>query len=173
MREILAVRHLRLLTRSILTDFARMVYANKGRVFRLWLVSPWIGSREDGIDPLCILIEALRRRSCDVIVVTRPPKEVWHLQGEELLEKQLDAVVYHCASLHTKLYIAECNGFRGAILGSPNLTPRANSMNREVAVEFRTTTTNTDHEIGMIVNELIEYASALRGERDVTLKLGK
>src|SRR6185503_14423758 len=114
------MRRLRLLTQSILTSFAGMVYANQHRLYRLWLVTPWIGTIEEGIDPICVLIDALRRKACDVVVITRPPKEVWHLRGEELLEKELNAVIYHCASLHTKLYIAECNGFRGAVLGSPN-----------------------------------------------------
>lgn len=164
------MRNLRLLKRAILMSFAKMVYVNQNRVYRLWLVTPWIGTADEGADSLCLLIEALRRQRCDVVVITRPPKELWHLRGEQLLEKELKAVVYHCPSLHTKLYIAECNGFRGAVLGSPNLTPRANAVNREIAVEFRTTTTSGDYEIGIIINELIDYASSLRGERDVTLK---
>lgn len=164
------MRNLRLLKRAILMSFAKMVYANQNRVYRLWLVTPWIGTGDEGSDSLCVLIEALRRQRCDVVVITRPPREVWHLKGEQLLEKELNAIVYHCPSLHTKLYIAECNGFRGAVLGSPNLTPRANEFNREIAVEFRTTTTSGDHEIAIIINELIDYASSLREERDVTLK---
>ena len=154
-------------------SFAKMVYANQSRVYRLWLVTPWISTVEDGSDSLGLLIEALRRQRCDVVVITRPPKEVWHLRGEQLLEKELKAVVYHCPSLHTKLYIAECNGFRGAVLGSPNLTQRANTVNREIAVEFRSTSTSSDHEISILISELIEYASSLRGERDVTLKVRK
>ncbi|PYS21333.1 MAG: hypothetical protein DMF72_17760 [Acidobacteria bacterium] len=147
-----------------------MVYTNQGRLYRLWLITPWIGTAEGEVDPLCLLIDALRNKNCDVVVITRPPKEIWHLRGEELLEKELNAVIFHCPSLHTKLYIAECNGFRGAVLGSPNLTPRANTVNREIAVEFRSTATSDDHEIAVLINDLINYASSLRGERDVTLK---
>jgi hypothetical protein len=164
------MRRLRLLTQSILTNFAEMVYANQSRVHRLWLVSPWISTIEEGIDPLCVLIEALRKQSCAVVVITRPPKEAWHLRGEELLEKELRAMIHHCPSLHTKLYIAECDGFRCAVLGSPNLTPRANVTNREIAVEFRSTTMSNDDETAIFINELIHYASSLRGQRDVMLK---
>lgn len=147
-----------------------MVYANQSRVHRLWLVSPWIGFDDDGIDPLCLLIEAVRRSKCNVFVFTRPQTEAWHSRAIELLEKELDAVIYHAPSLHTKLYIAECNGFRGAVVGSPNLTPRANKLNREIAVEFRTTATGDAHEIGAVMNELVNYASNLRGESDVTMR---
>lgn len=164
------MRRLRLLTQSILTSFAKTVYANQSRVYRLWLVSPWISTLEEGVDPLCVLIDALRKQTCDVIVITRPPREGWHLRGEELLEKELKAIVYHCPSLHTKLYIAECNGFHCAVLGSPNLTPRANTINRELAVEFRTTTMSSDDETAIFIDELIHYASSLREQSDVTLK---
>jgi phosphatidylserine/phosphatidylglycerophosphate/cardiolipin synthase-like enzyme len=167
------MRNLRLLKHAILMTFAKMVYYNQNRVYRLWLVTPWISTVDEGADSISLLIEALRRQRCDVVVITRPPKEVWHLKGEQLLEKELNAVVYHCPSLHTKLYIAECNGFRGAVLGSPNLTLRANELNREIAVEFRTTTTGSDNEIGIMINQLIDYASSLREERDVTLKSAK
>lgn len=164
------MRHLQLLTRGILSSFCNMVYAYQDRVYRLWIIAPWIGADEEGLDPLYLLINALRRKRCSVVVITRPPKEPWHVRGETLLENELNAIVYHCPSLHTKLYIMECNGFRGAILGSPNLTGRANIVNREIAVEFRTTTTSSDHEIAILINELIDYASSLPGERDVTLK---
>lgn len=167
------MRDLRLLTKGILMSFAEMVYYNQRRAYKLWLVTPWVSSLEEGVDALCLLIDSLRGRNCDVILITRPPKHDWHTRSEELLETQLNAVVYHCSSLHTKLYILECDGFRGAVLGSPNLTPRANTFNREIAVEFRTGALSDEDDIGNIINELICYTSALRGENDVTLKTVK
>jgi phosphatidylserine/phosphatidylglycerophosphate/cardiolipin synthase-like enzyme len=164
------MRRIRILSRGILGDFAETVYANRNRVFRLWLISPWIGADDEGLDGLCLLIEALRGRKCDVIVVTREPKDAWHLKGVELIEKQINSTIFYCASLHSKLYIAECNGFRCAVLGSPNLTPRANTVNREIAVEFKTTTTTDDFEVALVINELTQYASSLRDEPDVMLK---
>lgn len=164
------MRRIRLLTREILSEFAKTVYANQHRIFRLWLVSPWIGADEGGLDPLYLLAESLRERKCDVILITREPKETWHLRGIEVIEQRTQSTVFYCGSLHSKLYIAECNGFRCAVLGSPNLTPRANKINREIAVEFKTTTTTDDYEVAVVINELTRYASSLRDEPDVTLK---
>ncbi len=147
-----------------------MVYHNRGRIKRIWLIAPWIGGSDPGRDPLYILVDALRNASCTVILITRPPKEVWHEKAVVLLEKYLPTTVYFCASLHTKLYLLECDGFRAAVLGSPNLTPRADRVNREIAVEFRSTRASDDDEVSAIINELAEYASALRGEDDVLLR---
>lgn len=164
------MRRMRILTRCILGDFAKTVYANQNRVFRLWIISPWIAADEEGLDGLCLLIEALRGRTCDVIVVTRKPKDLWHQKGLEVIERGMNPTIFFCPSLHSKLYIAECNGFRCAVLGSPNLTPRANAINREIAVEFKTTNTADYYEVALVINELTQYASSLRDEPDVTLK---
>jgi phosphatidylserine/phosphatidylglycerophosphate/cardiolipin synthase-like enzyme len=150
-----------------------MVYANQSRVYRLWLVSPWISTLEEKLDPLYVLIEALRKQRCDVVVITRPPKEGWHFRAEALLEKEVKATIYYCPTLHTKLYIAECDGFRGVVLGSPNLTSRADTTNRELAVEFRTTKMSGDDETAAFIDELIQYAYSLRDQRDVVLKFKK
>ena len=146
-----------------------MVYYNQRRAYRVWIVSPWVGGDDVRRDPLYLMIEAVRRTSCDLILITRPPKDTWHQDAVNLLEKYAGAAVYYCPSLHTKLYLLECDGFRGAILGSPNLTPRAERMNREIAIEFRTTA-SADDEVATVINELAEYASSLRGEEDVYLK---
>jgi len=66
-------------------------------------------------------------------------------------------------NLHTKLYILECDGFRHAILGSPNLTHKADARNDELAVSFRTTVQGSQNRISELINELTAYASALRG----------
>jgi phosphatidylserine/phosphatidylglycerophosphate/cardiolipin synthase-like enzyme len=77
--------------------------------------------------------------------------------------------LFACSSLHTKLYIAECNGFRGAVLGSANLTPRGDRANLELAVEFRTTSEKSADDVTTIISELSRYASDLRQHEDVRL----
>lgn len=163
------MKRLRLVSERILKSFANVVYANQSRVHRLWLVSPWIGAEEDGEDALLMLIDAVRNRPCIVILITRPPEAVWHAQAVELLKANSKAMVYLSPFLHTKLYIVECNGFRCALLGSPNLTPRGDRRNREIAVEFRTTIESPEDEVAAILTELTEYASLLRGETGVSL----
>ena len=158
-------RRVRILKASILHEFARTVHANEHRLSRMWLVSPWICGEGERTDALHLLIESVRRRrKCDVIVVTRKPTAVWHLNAIHLIGRNTQSTVFHCDTLHTKLYIVECDGFRSAIIGSPNLTTRANALNKELAIEFRTTITNDDDDVAAIINELIEYASGLRGE---------
>ena len=59
----------RILKTSILDDFARAVHANAYRIFRMWLVSPWICGEGEKTDALYLLVESVRRRpKCDVIV---------------------------------------------------------------------------------------------------------
>lgn len=163
------MRRVRLVTERILGTFASLVDANRDRAYRLWLISPWIGLHAGADDPLLLLLDAARARRCSIIVITRPPEHAWHSRAIELLSKSELAVVYFARHLHTKLYIAECDGFRAAILGSPNLTPRADRANSEIAVEFRTTQENVTDDVTAIVAELTEYASSLRGEQGVVL----
>jgi phosphatidylserine/phosphatidylglycerophosphate/cardiolipin synthase-like enzyme len=157
-------RRLRILTRSILGEFARVVHVNGDRIYRLWLISPWICGQGERADPVYPLIESLRKRPCDVFVITRPPTALWHDEAVRLLKSHAQATVYYCDDLHTKLYIAECNGFRGAVLGSPNLTSRANARNRELAIELRTTVSTDDDDVASLINDLTRYASSLRAE---------
>jgi hypothetical protein len=163
------MRRVRLVTDRILATFAAIVDANRDRAYRLWLISPWIGLDSGDDDPLLLLLDAARVRSCSIIVITRPPDHAWHARAIELLAASELAVIYTARHLHTKLYIAECDGFRAAILGSPNLTPCADRNNAEIAVEFRTTHENITDDVTAIVTELTEYASSLRGEPGVAL----
>ena len=48
------MRQIRLLTRAILDKFATMVYANRERIYRVWIVSPWIGAEDAGVDPFLV-----------------------------------------------------------------------------------------------------------------------
>lgn len=157
-----SVAGVRLLTNRILFTFAELVHHNRRRVNRVWLVSPWIGSEEKGYDPVLALLNALRGTRCSVILITRPPQEVWHERAVHLVKSNTGALVYEDPALHTKLYILECDGFRAAVVGSPNLTPRANQRNRELAIELRTTMDGDGDDAAHIISELTEYAYALQ-----------
>jgi PLD-like domain len=157
------MKRVRLLTDSILANFANAVFVHRDIIYRLWIVAPWVGYEQARTDPILQLIDALRGKKKSVTIITRPPAEIWHADAIRLFEANIKPVVYYCANLHTKLYIMECDGLRSAILGSPNLTPRANTLNREIAVEFRTTTDSPKDDIAILINDLTQYASELRG----------
>lgn len=164
------MRRIKLITTGVLTAFANIVYANQTRAHRVWLVSPWLQSDARSRDSLSLLIDALRGRSCTVIVFTRPPDFVWHAEAIELIRANTRSILYECRNLHTKLYILECDGFRAAFLGSPNLTSRGDRDNLELAIELRTTVESSADDVAAVITELIEYASALRGEDGVILQ---
>lgn len=157
----------KILTDNVLTSFANLVYANKRRLYRLWLIAPWIGSSEGALDPVLRIVEALRSTRCRLVVITRPPVLIWHERAVAILRRHPRREVFECSTLHTKLYILDCDGFRAAILGSPNLTPAANADNRELAVEFRTTVQGRSDPTAALISELISYAWSLRNQDDV------
>lgn len=159
---------IRLVTEAVMTSFAEMVHHNQRRAYRLWLITPWLSYDDSRGDALRTIYDALSDKQCSLILVTRPPKDVRHQQAVDLL-RRLKTTTYYCPSLHTKLYILECDGFRGAILGSPNLTTRANRLNHEIAVEFKTVADSPADDVAVIVSQLTDYASSLRGEDDVEI----
>jgi phosphatidylserine/phosphatidylglycerophosphate/cardiolipin synthase-like enzyme len=146
-----------------------MVYANRTRLYRLWIVAPWIGSREFGRDPVATICDALATSRCAVNIFTRPPDLRWHSEALAKLRSTGKATVFLAPHLHTKLYILECDGFRAALVGSPNLTPGAEQRNRELAIEFRTTESTREDPVSALISDLSEYAWSLRGEVDVDL----
>ena len=164
----------RILTDRVLKAFAELVHAYSNRVFRIWVITPWLSSEDDDEDALLQLLDSIRRsRGCSLIVVTRPPASDQHLAAIVALRRHASTTIYLCASLHTKLYIAECDGFRAAVLGSPNFTTRGDRVNRELAVEFRTTAEDARVDpTAALVSELIQYASAILNEDDVTFYQG-
>jgi hypothetical protein len=157
------------LTSGALTKFAAAVYANKPRLRRIWLVSPWIGGIAPGVDPISYLVEALQGSDCNVNVVTRKPTAAWHLEAVRVIWENFRPTLYYCPTLHTKLYLAECDGFRFAVFGSPNLTGKADGENRELAIEFRTTVESREDEVAAIITSLADYARDLAAEDDVRL----
>jgi hypothetical protein len=76
----------------------------------------------------------------------RKPAADWHLEAIHVMWENFRPTLYYCPTLHTKLYLAECDGFRCAVFGSPNLTARADGENRELAIEFRTTVESREDE---------------------------
>jgi hypothetical protein len=54
-------------------EFANSVYAYRDSIYRIWLISPWIGMYTDGrTDPLQLMIDALRGRANYMLnVITR------------------------------------------------------------------------------------------------------
>ena len=63
----------RILTDRVLKAFAELVHAYSDRIFRIWVVTPWLSSEDDDEDALLLLLDSVRRsRGCSVIVVTRP-----------------------------------------------------------------------------------------------------
>ena len=153
-----------ILTDHTLSRFGEVVFANKYRVRRLWLISPWVATESGKYDPLSLLIEALSGRDYTLNVVTRPPIHRWHSHALEVLHSNLKPLLFYSKQLHAKLYLLDCDGFRYAVFGSPNLTGRANAVNRELAVELRATTlSSSDREAAMIA-ELITYAESIMSE---------
>lgn len=158
---------IKIITDGVLSSFADLVQANSRRLYRLWLIAPWIGAAESGLDPVYRIVEAVKGTTCRLVIITRPPIAVWHLNAINSLRRHPHHEIFGSVSLHSKLYIAECNGFRAAIFGSPNLTPAADEQNKELAVEFRTGKSGREDPVSAVVSELISYASALRTQDDV------
>src|SRR5689334_21479150 len=160
---------LRLLFDLIVGHFADEVYTNRSRARELWLVAPWLSLDEAGEDPIGIIVEGLSKTRCHTYIVTRPPKENWHALAIDVLRKNLSTTVLHCTTLHAKVYLLECDGFRYALLGSPNLTGPGNRKNREVAVEFRTTSSLREDDVGRAIEGLSVFVKQLSLERDVMI----
>lgn len=97
----------KILTNNVLTSFADLVDANKRRLYRLWLIAPWIGSAGAGLDPVLRIVDALQNSHCRLVVITRPPTLVWHDRAISILCRHPHREVFGCANLHTKLYIDE------------------------------------------------------------------
>ena len=161
---------MKILSAEIISHFAKMVCAYQRSLFRLWIVAPWIGSFDKKHDPLKRIIHILSSTRADLTIITRPPKHTWHINAVTRLIGLKNANVFTCQDLHTKLYLMECDGFRMAILGSPNLTPKANWENKELAIEIRTTKQSYHDSEFVLIKNLINYASSLRKDPNVNLK---
>jgi phospholipase D-like protein len=167
------MKRVRLLRTTAIGEFANAVYTYRERIYRLWLISPWIGMYTDGrVDPLQLMIDAIRSRpSCMVTVITREPKPNadWHRNALRILKANVRPSLFFCRSLHTKLYIIESDVLTCAMLGSPNLTAGGNTENVELALEVRGTSLVRRDEISTTLCDLVEYARALLADEAVSL----
>jgi hypothetical protein len=167
------MRRVRLLRTTAISEFANVVYTYRDSIYRLWLISPWIGCYTDGrIDPLQLMMDALRSKpKCMVNVITREPlpKADWHANALRLLSINVNPTMFYCKSLHTKLYIVEADGMTCAMLGSPNLTVGGNTENFELALEVRGGDLVRKDEVASTLCDLVEYAHGLLREDSVTL----
>lgn len=162
----------RLIAEGALSSFADLVYSRQRSLYKLWIISPWIGVGDEGDTPVLRMIDALKTRKPSTIVVTRKPDTAWHFSAVRRLAQQPNCQVYTCPDLHTKLYIAECDGFRAAVLGSPNLTPAGDRRNKELAVEFRASQGGVRSDVWQVIRDLRTYASELRSLDRVRLLEG-
>ena len=166
------MRRIRLVHRSPIAEFANVVSTYRDEIYRVWIITPWIGCYTDGsTDPLQVLIDSLRNRKCMVTVITREPSAdaEWHKGALRLLRENVAPTLFFCDSLHTKLYAIETGGMVAAMLGSPNLTPAANSVNKELALELRTTSSTRSDEVSSTIYDLLDYARDLLGDDSVRI----
>ena len=152
-----------------LRQFASVLRANRQRARTIWLVTPWlsVGSRPD--DPVHDIVDSLRGMSCTLYVVTRPPTATWHAAAIQLLSDRLKPIVLYSDLLHAKLYIVDCDGFRYAMLGSPNLTERAAYTNIELGIELRAGATQSANGVAEMIEQLTIFARSLLSENHVRL----
>lgn len=161
--------NVRLITERPLSRFTDLLQAKRKSLYRLWIVSPWIGEDEEDecvVDRLATIVSSKRT---DLFVITRKPEHDWHSKAVARLHALKNVQVWTCPSLHTKLYIAECDDFKAALLGSPNLTAGGNRTNKELSVEFRAVMGGNAKDVEFLLRDLITYASELRGLSGVTI----
>jgi hypothetical protein len=167
------MKRIRLIRRSPIGEFADVVYTYRAMIYRLWLISPWMGMYTDGtVDPLQLMVDAIRTKpNCMVNVITREPKpkDDWHAKALQVLRDNVKPTMLFCKTLHTKLYIVECNDFACAMLGSPNLTAGGNTANIELALEVRGISLRRHDEVSGMLCDLVDYAHALLADEAVTL----
>jgi len=147
-----------------LSGFSEVAFANRRRLRRIWMVTPWVTESHGKFDFLSMIVEASRTSRAKVFILTRPPRDTWHATAIEVLNANLKPILLFNTSLHAKLYILECNGFRYALLGSPNLTRRADRDNVEIGIELRSSFERPVDKVSAMISELIIYASSLFAE---------
>jgi len=152
-----------------LSCFSQVAFANRHRLRRIWLITPWVTEIQGRDDFLSMIVEASAASKAEMLVLTRPPRDSWHLKALQVLKTALKPVVLYNPSLHAKLYILECNGFRYALMGSANLTRRADRDNVELAIEFRSSYESRVDKISSMIQELIIYAGSLFADENARI----
>lgn len=152
-----------------LSRFSEVAFANRHRLRTISLITPWVTEAPGKCDFLAMIVEASTVSKVKVRVLTRPPREDWHRKALAVMNANLKPTVLYNPQLHAKLYILECDGFRYALLGSPNFTRRADRDNVELAIEFRSSFESRADKISSMIQDLIGYANALFADDDARL----
>jgi phosphatidylserine/phosphatidylglycerophosphate/cardiolipin synthase-like enzyme len=153
-----------------LSRLAEEVRLHRDSIYRIWIVSPWLAMTTEGVDPLLSMADSLKRRRVSISIITLRPVHLWHADALRTFRRQAPAIVYLCPDLHAKVYLVFAEGYRYALLGSPNLTGRADRVNREIAVEFRTTSESREDQVGAMISFLTAYAEELALDRNSDLQ---
>jgi hypothetical protein len=166
--------HVEIHTERILSKFAELSHHMRDRIYRIWLVSPWITYGTSRRDPLVNLVIAAQAKHPKITVITRPPEDSPenHLSGLKWLLSHSDATAYTLPSLHSKIYLLHCDGFRAAFFGSANFTVSGNERNQEIAIDLRSTIQGNKEKVSALINELNDYVSSLRNEATLFIKDG-
>ncbi len=159
--------HLRIVRRAPLTDFANTVTLYQQRLYRLWLISPWITTEGSKREALYRVLAATVPRRPRLTIITREPTNDCHRQALVSVDKVPNSEILTHPLLHAKLYLAECEGIRIAMFGSPNFTIPGDRENVELALEIRSGR-NYD-EAGRLITELVKFAQCLMVQEDVQL----
>ena len=120
---------LKILTRRVIAAFLERL--TKARGWRtIYIVSPWISPFDiPGVINYAQFLKRVHDEDCTLYVVTRPPKEPWHQVALDGLRDSGCANIVLAEPIHTKLYWAQTDQGRFALLGSANLTQRSLDQN--------------------------------------------
>jgi HKD family nuclease len=157
---------LEIVSEGSLSRFSAIAFANRHRLRKISFVTPWVTEAPGKNDFLAMIVEASTVSKAKVRILTRPPKESWHRNALAVMNANLKPTVLYNPQLHAKLYILECDGFRYALLGSPNFTRRADRDNVELAIEFGSSFESRADKISSVIHDLILYANALFADDD-------
>jgi phosphatidylserine/phosphatidylglycerophosphate/cardiolipin synthase-like enzyme len=160
---------LSIVSEASLTEFANEAWANHRRLRSVWIISPWLTAGRTREDPLSFITEAVKLCS-QVWIITRTPEHDWHRTALRVLAANARPQICFNDYLHTKLYILECDGYRFAMVGSPNLTSRANRTNKELAVAFRTSRSGRADMVSAAIDDLTRYARELTMDESTKLQ---
>ena len=158
--------HIEIHTDRILSKFARLTHEMREKIYRIWLVSPWITHENTHRDPLVTLVLAAKPKNPPIVVITRPPEKnnKEHNAALQLLRSHGNTTTFTMPSLHSKIYLLHCNGFRAAFFGSPNFTVGGNVRNEEIAIDLRTTSQDNGDKVASLITDLNDYVSSLRSD---------
>ncbi len=154
-------------TERILTAFAELTLLKHRDIYRIWLVTPWLTYNEDRQDPLVSVVNAAATNDPPITLITRPPDQERHLAAIHLLKSNSSTTTYLLPTLHSKVYVLHCDGFRAVFFGSPNFTVAANTLNQEIAIDLRSTTDDPTDGITALINTLAAYVSDLRTDANL------